>query len=87
MVILKKYKDTLDDFIDSSDLEFPDWAGLIDGRFCNAPKSENSSVGLSRRTCWNKDIPDKLSRLTAKTTNLQVRQRRVVASQVGYGKS
>ena len=50
--IPNKYKDSLDDLIDSSDIEFPDWSDspdyprLIDKRLRNAPGSRDTLLTL-----------------------------------------
>ena len=87
VAISNQYKDTLDDLIDSSDPESPDRAGPIDERSRNAPMSEGSLADLSERDCWNENLPDRSSRLAPKTEDSQVRQRHVVATRAGYGKS
>ena len=52
MAISNKYKDTLDDLIDSSDIKssdqpkFPDRLGPIDKGTRNAPKSRSASPSL-----------------------------------------
>lgn len=87
VAIPNRYKDTLDDLIDSSDPESSDRAGPIDERSRNAPMSEGSSADLSEGNCLDEDLPDRSSRLAPKTRDSQVRQRRVVAPRAGYGKS
>ena len=78
VAIPNQYKDTLDDFIDSSDSKSLDWAGPIDKRSRNAPMSKDSSADLSKRDCLDKDLPDRSLRLAPKTEDSQVRQRRIV---------
>ena len=52
MIILNKYKNILDDLIDSSDIEFPDqpkfpdWPGPIDKKIRIAPRSKDASSSL-----------------------------------------
>ena len=82
-----QYKDTLNDLIDNSDPELPDRAGPIDGKSRNAPMSKDSLADLSKGDCLDEDLPNRSSRLAPKNEDLQVRQRRVVAPQAGYGKS
>ncbi len=61
--IPNKYKDTLDDFIDSLDTESPDrpdsptWPGQIDKGSQNAPRSRGGSPTLSEENRLNKDVP------------------------------
>lgn len=61
MVIPNKYKDILDDFINSSDSESPDYVGLIDKRSYNAFRSKSSLAGLLKRDCLDKDVLNRLS--------------------------
>lgn len=58
MAIFKKYKDTLDNLIDSSNSKSPDWVISIDERSYNVPKSENSLADLLERDYLDKDILD-----------------------------
>ena len=67
VAIPNQYKDTLDDFIDSSDLWSPDWARLIDKRSHNALISESSSTDLSKGDCLNKDLLNRSSQFAPKT--------------------
>ena len=61
--ILNKYKDTLDDLIDSSDIESPDqpdypaWPGLIDKRSRNACRLRGGSPTLSEDDHLDEDVP------------------------------
>lgn len=88
IIIPNRYKNTLDNFIDNSDLKFSDCARQIDMKSCNAPKSENVLANLLKRDCLDKNIQDKASKLMPKTRNLQVYQCRVVTiSQIKYKKS
>ncbi len=63
IAIPNKYKDTLDDLIDSSDIESPDrpdspdWPGLIDKGSRNAPRSRSGSLTLSEEDCLDEDVP------------------------------
>ncbi len=65
--IPKKYKDTLDDFINSSDMKFPDkpdspdWPRLIDKGSRNAPKSKDDSPTLLEEDRLDKDVPLELA--------------------------
>ena len=87
VAISNQYKDTLDDLIDSSDLESLDWVEQIDKKSRNAPMSEGSSADLSEKDCLDEDLPDRSSQLAPKTENLQVRQRRIIAPRAGYWES
>ena len=63
MAISNKYKDTLNNLIDSSDTEFPDWPdspdqpGLIDKRSCNAPRSKDNSPTFLEEDRLNENVP------------------------------
>ena len=72
VVTPNKYKDTLDDLIDSSDAESPDWQGLIDKGSRNMPRFEDSLTGLLERDFLEKDISNRLSWLAFKTRDSQV---------------
>ena len=61
MAIFNKYKNTLDDLIDSSNAESPNWPGPIDKGSRNASRSENSLTELLEKDCLNKNVSDKLS--------------------------
>lgn len=69
MAISNKYKNTLDDFINSLDKKLPDWLRLIDKRLRNACKSKSSSIGLSKGNCHinSEDVLDTLLELVSKT--------------------
>lgn len=60
--ILNKYKDTLDNRIDSPDTKFLDWSdspyrpGLIDKRSRNVPGSKSGSLTLSEEYCLDKNV-------------------------------
>ena len=60
--ISNKYKDALNNLIDSSDTEFPNyldspnWLGLIDKESWNTSKSRNSSSTFLEEDCLNEDI-------------------------------
>ena len=54
--ISNKYKNTLNDIIDSLDTEFPDLSRLIDKETHNTPNSRNTSLSLLEEDCLNKDI-------------------------------
>ena len=79
MAIPNRYKDTLDNLIDSSDPESPDRARPIDERSRNIPMSEGSSADCSEGDCLDEDLPDKSSRLAPKIEDSPMRQRRVVS--------
>ena len=80
VAIPNRYKDTLDDLIDSSDPESPDRARPIDERSRNAPMSEGSIADCSEGDSLDEDLLNKSSQLAPKTEDSQVRQCRVVAS-------
>lgn len=62
MVISNKYKDTLDDLIDSSDMEslnqldFPDRSGLIDKGLGYASRSRDNSLTLLEDNQLDEDV-------------------------------
>ena len=63
MAISNKYKDTLDDLIDSSDIEFPDhpdssnWLRLIDIKGSrNTPKFRDGSPTFLEKDCLDENI-------------------------------
>ncbi len=68
MAISNKYKDTLDDLIDSSDIEFsdwpnspnrpdsPDWPGLFNKGSRNAPRSRGNSLTLLEEDYLDEDV-------------------------------
>lgn len=62
VIIQNKYKDILDDFINSSDTKFLDQLDflnqlkLIDRKLYNAFKSRNSLLTLLKEDCLDKDI-------------------------------
>ena len=87
VAISNRYKDTLDDLINSSDSESLDWLGLINKRSCNVSMSESSSADFLEGNCLDKNLSDKSSRLASKIQDLQVRQRRIIVPQTGYEKS
>ena len=67
MTIPNRYKDNLDDFIDSSDAESPDWPGPIDEALCNASRSKSSPTGLLKENRLDENVSDRLTTLTPKT--------------------
>ena len=67
MAISNRYKNTLDDLIDSSDVQSPNRVGPIDERSCNDPMSERSSADLLEEDYLHENLPDRLSRLAPKT--------------------
>lgn len=75
MAIPNKYKNTLDDFIDSSDAEFSDQPKPIDKRSCNVSRFESSPTRLLKGDYLYKDITDKSLWLVPKTRDFQVYQR------------
>lgn len=62
VVIFNKYRDTLNNLIDNSDIEFPNWPdfpnwpGLIDKRSRNALRSRGGLSILSKEDCLDEDI-------------------------------
>lgn len=72
MTISNKYKDTLDNFINSSDPESLYRARPIDERSHNAPRFKNSSADLSEKDCLDEDVPEKLLQLVFKTRDSQI---------------
>lgn len=74
VVILNRYKDSLNDLINSSDLEF--LPRLIDKELRNAPKSKTNSIGFLKEDCLDKDVLtlDKSSRLVFKTEDFYLHQ-------------
>lgn len=73
VAISNKYKDTLDDFINSSDKEFSNWLESIDKELCNV-KSERSLIGHSERDCRldSENILEMLLGLEPKIQDFQV---------------
>lgn len=69
LVIPNQYKDTLDDFINNSNLESPDWARPIDVRTCNSSNSKASLADLLERNYLDEDVLDRSLRLVPKTKN------------------
>ena len=78
--IPNKYRDTLDDLIDSSDTELPDqpeslvWLGLIDKGTRNVSRSGGAPLSLleKKKHCLNEDVLVILLELVAKTGDFQV---------------
>lgn len=79
VVISNQYKDTLKEFINSSDTESSDWAKPIDERFCNVFISEGSLADFLEGDCFDENLPDRSLQLALKTENLQMRQYHVIA--------
>lgn len=69
MAIPNKYKNILDNFIDSSNLESLDWPKPIDKRLFNASRSRGSSIGFLEENCLDENVlaSNRLSRLVPKT--------------------
>lgn len=72
MAFWNRYKDTLDDLINSSNLEFPDpeslnQPGPIDKGLYNSPKLEWNLTNLLKRNFLDQDVSDRSSQLAAKT--------------------
>lgn len=59
MAIPNRYQDTLDDFINSSDVESSNWVGSINKRSRNLPQSKNSLIRLLERDCLDKNVLDR----------------------------
>lgn len=74
MAIFNRYKDILNNIIDSSDPKSSDRLELIDKGLRNMPKFESSSTGLLEGDYLNKNISDRSSQLAPKTRNSQVHQ-------------
>ena len=72
MAILNKYKNTLDDLIDSSNIEFSDqsdsldWPEIINKGLCNVSKSKCGLSTLSKANRLDKDIPVTSLELTSR---------------------
>lgn len=85
VAILNKYKDTLDEFNNSSDKksldqqESSDQPGLIDKGTCNARRLKGFSLCLLEKDCLDKNILITSFRLAPKTQNFQVYKRHDVA--------
>lgn len=58
VAICHKFKGTFDNLIDCLNPKSSDRLGLIDQRSRNMPRSRNSSIGLSKGDCLNKNILD-----------------------------
>ena len=58
MAIYNKYKDTLNNLIDSSDSESLDWPEPIDKGSCNTPRFVGSSMKLLEGGCLDKNFLD-----------------------------
>lgn len=92
MVIPNKYKDTLDNFIDGSDLESLDHPGPINEGSRNARRSENSSTRLLKGGHLDENVSDKSTCWAHETEDSQVHQHHNVAlfglksKRVQYGK-
>lgn len=73
MAILNRYKDNLDDFINSSDPESPDWPGPIDEGSRNIPRFASNLMALSEGDCLDKDVSDcQLARRASETGDSEV---------------
>lgn len=68
-VICNKYKNTVNDFIESWDKKNSNWLELIDKKLRNVPKFESSLRNLLERNCHlnNKDVLKKSLKLVPKT--------------------
>lgn len=65
--ILNRYKNTLDEFIDSLDTKPLDWPELINKGLRNTPKSKSSLMGLLEGNYLDEDISGMSLGLTPKT--------------------
>lgn len=63
---------TLDNFINSSNLKSPDRLGPIDKELRNASRSENSSMGLLEGDDIEKDVSDRLAWWALETRNFHM---------------
>lgn len=67
IVISNKYKNTLDDFINSSDIEFLNWPKLINKKLHNTSRFKSSLIDLLEgRRLESKNILNMLSKLRSK---------------------
>lgn len=73
MAISNQYKDTLNDFIDSSDLKPLNWTGSIYKTFLNALRSKGNLADLLEKDYLDNNFSNKSLLLIPKTENLQVR--------------
>ncbi len=84
--IFNKYKDTLDNFIDSSDIKSPNWLDspdrlrLIDKGSRNTPRFRGGSPTLLKENRLDKDILVTLLELAPKIRTSQVYQHHDIAS-------
>lgn len=60
VVIFNKYKDNLNDLIDSSDPKFLDWAKCINKRSCNICITKSWLAKFLERDCLDKNLLDRL---------------------------
>ena len=75
VTIFNKYKDTLDNFINSLDLKSANRPYPIDEGLCNALRSAGNSMGLSKGYCLDKNISNCQSAWRApETGDFQVHQ-------------
>lgn len=84
VAIFTQYKDTLDDFIDNSNLESLVLAGSIDKKSYNVPISKSSSIDLFKEEYLDENLLNMSSQLTPKIEDSLVRQSRVIAPQARY---
>lgn len=56
MVIYNKYKDTLDNLINSLDPESSDWLKSINKELHNAPRSKNGLIRFLDKYCLNENV-------------------------------
>lgn len=73
MAIFNQYKNTLNDFTNSLDLESLDWAKLIDERSHNASIFEGNLANFLERNYLDKNLLERSLWLALKTQDLQVR--------------
>lgn len=73
-IIFNRYKNTLDDFINSSDIESLDSLKQSDKESCNTSRSKSSLINLSKEDCLDKNILDMPLGLAAEIENSQIPQ-------------
>lgn len=79
VIIFNKYKDTLDDLIDSSDLI--SLLGLISTKFYNMSKFKSGSTSFPKKNCFNENVlaSDTSSERVLKTRDFWLYQRHDIA--------
>lgn len=74
MVIYKQYNVIINNFFDSLNLEFLNWAEQTDIKTYNALKSKVNWANLFEKYYLNKNIPNKLSQPVSKIKNQKICQ-------------